>query len=266
VAAGIGLNLTDLGVAASFTWDYRRLFPPGSGSPAFGQLLTHSWSLAIEEQFYLLWPAVFLLGGPLRARTLAVVAIAAMPLLRVALFFLAPAWRGETIFQFHANLDRLLFGCLLALLAGDEGFETALGRWQSPAWPMSALAYLLVLEPMLEYRLGGLFALPFGISLEAASWTFLIAWLLRHPQSRGSRLLNRPSLVVLGGLSYSLYLWQQPFSQRVNTTLSGRFPFSLPCILAAALASYFLVERPFNRLRARFRNRPPAAERRPATP
>jgi peptidoglycan/LPS O-acetylase OafA/YrhL len=60
-------------------------------------------------------------------------------------------------------------------------------------------------------------------------------------------------LVWVGKRSYSLYLWQQLFLNRYHETLLQMFPINLACAMACASASYTLIERPLNRLRARYR-------------
>jgi peptidoglycan/LPS O-acetylase OafA/YrhL len=69
------------------------------------------------------------------------------------------------------------------------------------------------------------------------------------------RLLESRPLVVVGILSYSLYLWQQLFitpPQKVSLGLAHRLPFNVVFAVAAAVASYLLVERPFLSLKERF--------------
>ncbi len=76
----------------------------------------------------------------------------------------------------------------------------------------------------------------------------LIDWCLRFPDTWEGRILNARPIAFLGVLSYSIYLWQQPFLRPDHTL---RFPLSILCIGALALISYRVVEQPFLRLRAR---------------
>jgi len=68
------------------------------------------------------------------------------------------------------------------------------------------------------------------------------------PNSRTGTFLNARAVAFVGVLSYSLYLWQQPFLRAGHAM---RFPFSIVLIGAVAVASYYLVERPVLRLRQR---------------
>jgi peptidoglycan/LPS O-acetylase OafA/YrhL len=65
------------------------------------------------------------------------------------------------------------------------------------------------------------------------------------------RVLNSRPFVFVGLISYSIYLWQQLFLNRYATSLPTSFPLNIVLAIAAALASYYLVERPSLRLRHR---------------
>jgi len=77
-----------------------------------------------------------------------------------------------------------------------------------------------------------------------------------------NRVLALGPLVTLGSMAYSLYLWQQIFLNRASATEFSGFPLNLTLAIAAALGSYYLVERPSLRLRRRIeKRRVPAAGR-----
>ena len=66
-------------------------------------------------------------------------------------------------------------------------------------------------------------------------------------------LLNARGIVWLGGLSYSLYLWQQPFLNRTGSSGLNVFPLNLAVAMGFACVSLYLVEQPFLRFGRRFR-------------
>jgi peptidoglycan/LPS O-acetylase OafA/YrhL len=72
------------------------------------------------------------------------------------------------------------------------------------------------------------------------------------PGSRLHRWLNNPAIVAVGILSYSMYLWQQPFTNPSTASWACRWPQNLLFILAMAAVSYLIIERPFLRLKTRF--------------
>jgi len=74
---------------------------------------------------------------------------------------------------------------------------------------------------------------------------------IRVPGDRLGRALNARPLVFIGTLSYSLYLWQQVFLNRRGSSDLQSFPVNLFLVGLVALASYYLVERPFLRMRVR---------------
>jgi peptidoglycan/LPS O-acetylase OafA/YrhL len=67
------------------------------------------------------------------------------------------------------------------------------------------------------------------------------------------QVLNWKPIAFIGVLSYSLYLWQQLFLNRNSVAWVNAFPQNLFFAVAAALGSYFLLEKPFLRLRHRLR-------------
>jgi peptidoglycan/LPS O-acetylase OafA/YrhL len=83
----------------------------------------------------------------------------------------------------------------------------------------------------------------------------VVDWSLRYPTSAVGRLLNTSAVSYVGTLSYSLYIWQEVFLDRHHTSPLLRFPLNLIFAVAAAVASYYVVERPSLRLRARLERR-----------
>ncbi|HEY9034781.1 MAG TPA: acyltransferase family protein [Pseudomonadales bacterium] len=173
-------------------------------APAAEQLpLLHTWSLAVEEQFYLVWPVMLLALLRHGRRWL----LPAMLVLLVASLTLAtlqagkPALAGQAYYLLPARFGELLIGALLACWQPRW-------RWLSPALAAAAGAALLVASLVLLDR-QSLFP---GIH---ALWPCLGAALLIHAGGLSgsnpvSRLLAWRPLVLLGLLSYSLYLWHWP--------------------------------------------------------
>jgi peptidoglycan/LPS O-acetylase OafA/YrhL len=244
---GIGLvSLTagDLAHAATYTMNY---FPSRSWD------LGHAWSLSVEEQFYLLWPAVLLLAGPRRALWAAAALIVAAPTLRIAYFYLYPDLIPyEVGYRFETVGDALATGCLLA------GLSAWLGRHAIYGTVLASKAFILV--PVLVVWAALLapsarMALVFGITLENLGIAACIAWCLSRSGGRVGLLLNSRPLVVLGLMSYSVYLWQQPFMNPAIESPISHFPINLLLVGAASLASYHLIERPALSWRRRLEGR-----------
>lgn len=95
-------------------------------------VLGHTWSLALEEQFYLIWPlAIIVLGRKNLPRTLAILILIA-PIVRIASYYMIPALRGTMQYQFHIRYDAMAMGCLLAITWGHprvQRFMAKPGPW-----------------------------------------------------------------------------------------------------------------------------------------
>ena len=202
-------------------------------------VLGHLWSLGVEEQFYLLWPLSLLLFYRPRIGIVAAI-IAAGPPLRL-LFWLT--WgRAGLEHPFPVFMDALAMGCALSLV------EPALARFQrvfSSRWFLfvpaaTALLPLVQLWNSRAYQFAGVSALHLGVALS-----------IKHIITRRYALLNLRPVMWMGAISYSLYLWQQPFLDRGSSTPWTAFPLNIVLAILLAAASYYLVEQPFLKLRER---------------
>jgi peptidoglycan/LPS O-acetylase OafA/YrhL len=216
--------------------------------------LAHTWSLAVEEQFYLLWPLLMKLMGPGRAAYVAVGTVMAAPLVRLGVLTAAPSLApgiGET---FPTVADAIATGCLLAcyrpLLARPAVDGVLRGKL---FWPVLALVLAVAHVP------GPRFEFLIGHTLMNVGIALLIERVMRAPGTLAGRVLDTRPMVFVGALSYSLYLWQQPFLNRHADHAINVFPWNLLLVAAAALCSYHVVERPALRFRARLERRMRAA-------
>lgn len=221
----------------------------------FTQYLTaspvrHAWSLAIEEQFYLVWPLVVgLVVGRLGGRrALAAGAIVATIASTAALWLLfdAGADPSRAYYGTDARIYELLVGALLAMAL----LSRARGRLLAVARPLAIPALLAVASAMLllhddspRYYHGG--GLAFALAGAA-----LIAGL--EAGSPLSRVLSLRPLVAIGLISYGIYLWHWPITLFVGGTLgpTGQLLPALVVIgltLGVSAASYMWVERPLRR-------------------
>ena len=207
-------------------------------------IIGHLWSLSVEEQFYLFFPLLLARIGAHRTAALGLAGIVALPVLRYAHGFHLPGT--------HINLSRVAlnwpadfvaWGCLLAIVSRDKRTRPILETISQP-W-CAALAALTIVA--LEIR-GDLYGLHPAVGLAMA---VIIWWGTRSAISIGGRILNTRPLVALGGISYSLYLWQQCFLANPNVSLPTIFPLSFGFAIIAGGLSHWLTERPFNRIRRR---------------
>jgi peptidoglycan/LPS O-acetylase OafA/YrhL len=245
----ISLTGSDFVHAVTYTMNY---------SPDRSWDVGHLWSLAVEEQFYLLWPATVLALGLEKGGRVALAVVLVAPIIRVGEATFFPQLMPLIGTSFETTADALAMGCLLALwhqsLEANRIYRWALRFW--PAIPFLILASVLA---GLRYRPG----LLVGDSLANLAVALLISRSVSISSDRWGRLLNGPLLIFVGTLSYSLYLWQQPFLNRNLRSFPTSFPLNLALASACALLSYYLVEQPALRLRARLSRR--SANRRAAT-
>ena len=211
--------------------------------------LGHLWSLAVEEQFYLIWPLVMCVLRPERALGVALAAIVAAPFLRVVAFVAWPAVRPLTDQAFPFVFDALATGCALAL--GRDWLERRLVYVRLLDSPVFWLVPLTCLAALAVPRTG--FNLTAGITLGNLGIALAIHRCVRHPTLAVGRVLSARPLVFIGALSYSLYLWQQPFVNRHAGSVVNTFPLHFAAAFAVALASYYLIEKPALALRPRAR-------------
>jgi peptidoglycan/LPS O-acetylase OafA/YrhL len=213
----------------------------------------HLWSLSIEEQFYLLWPLALLVLRERRALILAIAAIFAAPLLRAAIreytFHINPHTPLAGMSIFPAMFDYIATGCALALLRPWLLTRGWYLRLTASRWLLLAVPLVFVINRLDGYTL----AMLFGSPILNVCVALLIESCTRHDRTLAGRFLNWKPVAALGVMSYSVYLWQQPFINRHSDAWVNAFPQNLVFAFVAASLSYFVVERAFLGLRNRFR-------------
>ena len=192
-----------------------------------GGPLEHTWSLAIEEQFYLVWPLMFLALAKLRRPALLVgLAVAALALHRAGM---DADWLRLTAGT-DSRADGLLVGCVGAFVVNHA---PRVGRIAPLV--VVPLGWVVLTAPDLT---------RFGFTFVAGGWLVVLAWVLDRDSVAPLRWL--------GERSYSLYLWHYPitWALRDGDMHSGGVVatgLAIAGSFAAATASYELVEKRFRR-------------------
>lgn len=245
VAAGLAPDAPQrLAFAYLHLWNYQVLLAPHAAALPGSADLGHFWSLALEEQFYWVWPIALMLVRRSPARVLTAV-ILVVPLIRVASYIVFPGQRAQLTIMFHTGLDPLAVGALLAV--HEDRVRGMIVRHRA-ALANGALAMLFVAMPLVEHLLGGLWVITYGRTVEAVLASYTIMLVVERNDFWLSRLLRTQPFQYVGMISFSLYLWQQVFCFPGATLALSPVP-AIACALIAASASFFAIERPAQRLR-----------------
>ncbi len=220
-------------------------------------VLNHLWSLSVEEQFYVVWPLVFIaLMTWQRARAFGVV----LTLAAVATFY--SVWTQGTFIRLdistETNVFALLLGVALAFGLAELASRGITLPRANPLVPFVVLVAVsafpghgIEVDHPLFRPLGAVFALM-GV------------WLVYAATAGHSRVVGSRLMVFFGTISYALYLWHQTL---INSLLLGEHsvPRNLALIAAAVLVSWLswvLLERPLGRLREPLRLDQPSRRQR----
>jgi peptidoglycan/LPS O-acetylase OafA/YrhL len=206
--------------------------------------LGHIWSLSIEEQFYLIWPALFLLAGRRHVGKVAIALVVLSPVIRAAAWF--ATYDDDILMEWYpCVMDAIAFGSVLAAyrpqLDASAAYQRFLRGWMFWAVPVIVLIANAPIEHGFQYVL--------NISVMNAGIAVMVDRFTRVDEGPVFRLLNHRALAFVGVLSYSLYLWQEPFLNHNAHTSFTAWPINLGLAIVCAVASYYLVEQPFLRLR-----------------
>jgi len=223
----------------------------------------HTWSLAVEEQFYVLWPLILTLvvarfkNRSRVALVLVVVAVAEMAYRYLALEHLGFGFQ-RVYFGTDTSSDGLLLGCALAFYLDGRSwrpFSPRVARAVDAAAVGAVVALVLLVMRMPVFSDGGIW---FGVSAAVICTTVIVLNLVTRPFPALASLLGSPPLVWVGKRSYGIYLWVTAaiyLVQPLGTHGLGIYPYNALVLLAGvamAALSYRFVELPFLRLKGRF--------------
>ncbi len=225
----------------------------------------HLWSLAVEEQFYLLWPALLCLAGLQNTRRLLFLLVIPIVVSAIckAIYHsgvnLPPAL--YPFVQIHSSLfyfDSLAIGCMSAILFVKHNREVVmiLSRFGGASAMIGAALILIPLVLSRGFPFVSLF-LASGGTFQAVGFAMLLLQSILFPQL--FKPLNWPIARQIGVLSYSVYIWHMPFC--ADPHIFGlpnvwfmSFDGWLASVFLVATTSYYCFERPLLGLRARFRS------------
>jgi peptidoglycan/LPS O-acetylase OafA/YrhL len=250
-----------------YTSNYRLALTPNIVHTA-----QHTWALSVEEQFYLLWPCVFVVFHK-QLRRLTYVLVAAIVLIniyRLVLYFGLHVREKWISFSFDTRADHILIGCLLAVLL-KHGVGTWFWNWITARTWFSLVPLLLTIASIaISFHRGLAYRFSVGFVLDPLLTAILLVQVIALARSRLWGWLNWKVTVYLGKISYGMFLYHM-LANRLVIVLFGTHSlwFRLPAVIAMSAlfgtCSYYLIENRFLRLKTKFERRDPrkAAAARP---
>ena len=244
-----------LAAAAVINW------PLALGRAAPATFVSHTWSLALEWQWYVAWSLIVWVAvrAGARRQVLMYGALAAAALVAIwrSVYWSTGVAEERLYYGFDTRgLDAFLIGAVVAL--GLQLYGAPVGAAARRAASTSALVGLAAIvgfaltQPTRDefwYR-------DAGLGMVALASGALIFYAASAQSGLLRSVLASPPVLGLGRISYSVYLWHWPIfvltsAERTGWSFTTAVAVRLPLTLAVSTASYFLLERPFLRRRAR---------------
>jgi peptidoglycan/LPS O-acetylase OafA/YrhL len=248
---GHGVSGKELLYAATYTYNFML-------RDDIGPQLMHTWSLAVEEHFYLIWPVVFCLFYSRRERGLVQGCV-----LIVLLAIFTHTLQGAMTHRFYvlsywscfAGMT-ILMGCVVAMLSCDDTYRERAAPYLRSRGAL-LLSVVLWAHPYLPLRSLGVFP----NYLHGLGCALIVGWIYHNQQSVLVRLLDCRPLRYLGTTSYGIYMYQGVLLTSSPVRIPGQvwpLPLWAGCAVLCIVVplSYHFIERPLIARGKQFRQRP----------
>jgi peptidoglycan/LPS O-acetylase OafA/YrhL len=245
-----------LAIVYSFFYVQNLNFPQNTSLFASSMLVIHSWSLSVEEQFYIFYPFVLYKFKSIfqnHSFKLIILMTLTCSFFRM-LNYSFPEISRMTGGVFFMHCDFLLYGGVLSLSLEKVKLYFNRNFYPFRYWFLILAIILLVYSSRVEYY-SAINILIFG-NLILFSNLYILLFILLFPYSSIGRILEFRIMKVIGILSYSIYVWQQLFlgSTKLWTKFKflTEFPNNILLVIICATCSYLFIERPFLKLKKKY--------------
>lgn len=232
------------------------------GDPNTG--LSHTWSLGVEEQFYVVWPVTFLLlrnNG--RRIQFFFWSIAAVWLYREFLIFIVHRSEVYIYEAFDTRADHLMIGCILAVALRERVWPRLWQLLVKSPWYMWVIVFGLAASAALNHFGKATYRDSLAFVIDPILAASLIVQGIAYGSSGLGKVLNWGWVSYLGVISYSIYLYH-PLAMSLGEKLFRKLPGlrsvapvgAVLSVIAVASISYWLLEQPLQKLRERFSRHP----------
>jgi peptidoglycan/LPS O-acetylase OafA/YrhL len=248
---------------AIWFWTYTLNLALVFGAKVQADLVIHFWTLAIEEQYYFIWPSIVRRASEQMLIRICIGLIGGALALRIA--WISAGWEWEGAYHFTlTRVDAFGVGGLIAVLAQDSRWWSSLEKTAHIALAAVGTALFVMFLTVSRFYPSEWPVVTFGHSLVAIAFGCMTV--LGLSKTAPPWLLH-PALRTLGKYSYGTYVWHWPIQRLMlvayaSTAPADRLQGALQALafvgvgiagsLACGCASYYLVETPFLRLKRLF--------------
>jgi peptidoglycan/LPS O-acetylase OafA/YrhL len=220
--------------------------------------LNHTWSLSIEEQFYIIWSLVLFFAFAEKRSRRAIFTITLAAVAVVIVWRMARALNGTTAdvlyYSTDTRIDALLIGCAASMAYMWKLIPASF--FKSLYFDLLALAaYITAALVFFNSSYHDVSLYTAHLPLFTGAVAIMILWLMTREKTPIHFLLENKLLQWVGKISYGLYLWHYlmyEFSKKTFSSVETQIVAGLTLAFAVSALSYYLVELPFLKIKSRF--------------